>query len=208
MRSERLAPLTGVAFVALVVIGFVVAGEPPDADSPPQEIIDHYLDNRDSVIAGSFIVTAGGLFLIFFANHLRRVLNATREAALSATVLVGASIMALGIAIDTTIILALAEAADDIEPAGVQTLQALWDNDFVPIALGTLVFLVSVGISTIRTGALPKWLGWVALILAVIGFTPIGWLAFLGGGVWILLVSILLAVRGDRTGAAIRPTGA
>jgi hypothetical protein len=42
---------------------------------------------------------------------------------------------------------------------------------------------------------MPKWLGWVALILAVIGFTPIGFIALLGTGVWIVIVSVLLAVR-------------
>jgi hypothetical protein len=40
-RYEWLAPLTGVAFVVLVIISFVIAGEPPSADDPAQEIVDH-----------------------------------------------------------------------------------------------------------------------------------------------------------------------
>jgi hypothetical protein len=50
---------------------------------------------------------------------------------------------------------------------------------FVPSALGTLVFLIP-WLSVLRHGALPKWLGWVALVLAVIAFTPIGFVAFIG----------------------------
>jgi len=184
-----------------VIIGFTVGGEPPGADNPPQEIVDHYVDNKGSVEAGAFLATLAGVFLIFFANHLRRVLDAARDTALSATVLAGAAVMAVGGAIDATISLALTKAADDIEPTSVQALQALWDNDFMPVALGAAVFLISAGVSILRTEALPKWLGWVALLLGVIGATPIGFAAFLGGGIWILVVSVLMAVR-ERAGAS------
>ena len=201
MRSGWLAPLTGVVFVVLVVIAFSIGGEPPEANSSTQEIVDFYVDNKDSVSAGAFIATLAVLFLVFFANHLRRVLDAAGDAALSATVLVGAAMMAVGVAIDSTISLSLAQAAEDIEATSVQTLQALWDNDFLPIALGTVVFLFSAGISIIRTGALPRWLGWVALVLAVLGVTPLGFIAFLGAGVWILVISVMLALRARRTDA-------
>jgi hypothetical protein len=144
------------------------------------------------------------LLFIFFANHLRRVFNAAGEAPLSATVLVGASVLAVGAAIDATILLAIAETADDIEPTSVQTLQALWDNDWLPVALGLLVFLISSGLSILRTGALPRWLGWVALALAVLGFTPIGFAAFLGTAIWIVVVSVMLALRA-RKGPASTP---
>ena len=52
-HEERwLAPLTGVAFVIVLMIGFLVGGEPPDVKNPPQEIVDHYADNKDSVQIG------------------------------------------------------------------------------------------------------------------------------------------------------------
>lgn len=202
MRRDWLAPLTGVAFVAVVIIGFSIAGEPPDAKSSPEEIVSYYVDNTDSIRIGALLGALAGLLFIFFANHLRRVLNAAGDAPLSATVLVGASVMAVGVAIDSTILLAIAETADDIEATSVQTLQALWDNDFLPLALGLLVFLISAGISILRTGVLPRWLGWVALALVVLGFTPIGFAAFLGCGIWIVVVSVILALRARRAPAS------
>ena len=117
---------------------------------------------------------------------------------LSSLGLVGAAILALGAAIDGTIAFAIAEAADDIEPASVQTLQALWDNDFLPFALGTQVLWFATGISIVRHGALPKWLGWVAIAFGILSLTPIGWFAFLGGALWILVVSIMLTMRARR----------
>lgn len=197
MKKEWLVPLTGVAFVALLIAGFSVGGEPPDVDKPVREIIDHYRDNKDSVRIGAALAGLAALSLVFFGGYVRKVLSAAEGPGgmLSAVALVGTAVMGVGIAIDATITLALAEAVDDVEPAAVQALQALWDNDFIPIALGSELFLVSTGISIVRHGALPKWLGWVAIALAIAGATPVGFVGFIGGGIWILVVSVLLALR-------------
>lgn len=194
---QWVAPLTGVAFVVVVIVGGIIGGEPPDASSPVQEIINHYTDNKTSIRVGSFVGVAALVLLVFFGAYLRSVLSAAEGPGgmLSALTLVGTALVAVGLAIDLTISIALVEAVDDIEPTAVQALQALWDNDFVPIALGALVFLISTGLSIVRHGALPKWLGWVALGLAVIGFTPIGFAAFIGTGLWIAVVSVLLTLR-------------
>ena len=197
MNREWWVPLTGVAFIVIAIIGGLIAGEPPDADSPVQEIVDHYADNKDAIEVGSFVGVAAVVLLVFFGAYLRSVLSAAEGPGgiLSALALVSAAIVAVGLAIDITISIALAEAVDDIEPAAVQALQALWDNDFVPLALGSLIFLISTGLSILRHGALPKWLGWAALVLAVIGFTPLGFVAFIGAGLWIAVVSVMLTVR-------------
>jgi len=196
--GKLVAPLTGVAFIVVVIIALLISGgEPPSADEPVQEIIDHYVDNKDSVEIGAFVGVAAAVLLIFFGAYLRSVLSAAEGGSgmLSALPLVGTAIVATGLAIDSTITIALAETVEDIEPAAVQSLQALWDNDFVPLALGIQVFLISTGLSVVLYGALPKWLGWVALVLAVIGFTPIGFAAFLATGIWILVVSVMLTMR-------------
>jgi len=110
-------------------------------------------------------------------------------------VLVGLTIVAVGAAIDGMLLFAAAERADDIPASSIQTIQAIWDNDFLPLILGVLVFLWSAGLSVLRTGALPKWLGWVAIVLGIIGFTPIGFVGAIGAALWIAIVSILLSVR-------------
>jgi hypothetical protein len=197
MSREWWAPLTGVAFGVVAIVGFIITGEPPSADDPVQEIVDHYSDNKTSIQIGSFVGVAALVLLVFFGAYLRSLLSAAERPGgiLSALTLVGTAVIAVGLTIDTTISIALAETVDDIEPAAVQALQALWDNDFVPIALGVELFLISTGISIVRHAALPKWLGWVALVLAVIGFTPIGFVAFAGMAIWIVSVSVMLTMR-------------
>src|SRR4029079_3372165 len=97
MKKAWMAPLTGLVFIVLIIVGFIVTGEPPDANDPVQDIVDFYVDEKNSIEAGVFILALGTVFLLFFANFLRTVF---RETSLSATILVGAAIFAVGGGID------------------------------------------------------------------------------------------------------------
>jgi hypothetical protein len=211
VNKESIAPLTGVAFVVLAIISVaVMGGEPPGADDPPREIVQHYIDNKDAIIVSGLIGVLATALLIFFAAHLRKVLSAAegQGGSLPAVVLVGASILAVGLTIDGTITIAAAEAADDVDPIAVQALQALFDNDWLPMALGLGLFFFSSGLSIVRTGALPKWLGWIAIVFGVLAITPVFFVGFLGGALWILIVSVMLALRARPASPAPPPAPA
>jgi len=196
-RKEWLVPLTGVAFIAVGIVSFAIGGEPKSADEPVNEIVNYYVENKDSVQISAIGGVVAGVLLIFFGAYLRKVLRAAAGDGemLSLVSFIGLVLVALGFAIDGTIAFALAEAAKDVDPIAVQSLQALWDNDFLPIMLGVLAFLWATGISVIRSGALPKWLGWVMILLGIVGVTPIGFAAAIGSAILVLVISILLSVR-------------
>ncbi len=194
---EWLAPMTGVAFIVVGLIGFMISGEPKSADEPVREIVDHYIDNKDSIQIGAIAGVVAGLLLIFFGAYLRSVLRgpAGERESLSLVAFVGFVIVAVGFAIDGTISFALAEGADKIDPVAVQSLQALWDNDFLPIMLGVLAFLWATGIAVLQSGVLPRWLGWVMIVLGIVGVTPIGFVSAIGAAILVLILSILLTLR-------------
>jgi hypothetical protein len=101
----------------------------------------------DIVEVGAIISVGAAALPIFFGAYLRRVL---REAAgereiLSIVSFVGVALTGFAFAIDATIGFALADRADNISPAAVQALQALWDNDFLPLVLGVELFLFARG---------------------------------------------------------------
>jgi hypothetical protein len=216
MQRDWWAPLTGVLFIALLIIGFAVGGDPPDADSAPDEIVDWYVDNKDSVELSSFLAAIGGAVLIFFVGYLRKVLRAAEGEGgmLSILTLIGAAIFVTGLAIDATVGFAIAEAADDVTPDGnvdplsIQALEAFWDNDWLPFAVGIEVLILSSGLSIVRHGALPKWLGWVAILLAIVALTPIGFAAFIGTAIWILVVSVMLTLQARSGPSAPAPAAA
>ncbi len=147
--------------------------------------------------------------LIFFFGYVSKVLRAAGDqGVLPALVVIGASIVAVGGAIDGTISFALAESADDIEPASMQTLQALWENDFLPFALGMMVLWPALAISSLRSKALPAWLGWAAAVIGVVAFAgPASFVTFPLGAIWILVASILLTMRA-RGGSGTAPAPA
>ena len=117
----------------------------------------------------------------------------------------GTIVFAVGLAIDATISFTLAETVEEIDPSAVQALTALWHNDFVPFAVGMQIFLLGAGIGIVRYGILPKWLGWVAIILAVLALTPIGFVAFIGSGVVVAIMSVMLAMRAKARQVPIVP---
>ena len=114
--------------------------EPPEAKEGGQKIIDHYVDNKDSIQISSLLVGIAGVLLVFFFGYVRKVLHSAEGEGgmLSVVALVGAAIVATGVAIDATLAFALSEAADDIDPAAAQAIEAIWDNDFLPMMVGHL----------------------------------------------------------------------
>lgn len=195
--KSSLLPLTGIVFVALMITGFLVGGEPPEAAShSPAEIVKWYTDNKGSAQLGVLILSIGVVVLVYFASYLKSVLERGdgENGLLSRVAFAGIIVFAVGGAIDGSILFAISEAVDDIGADQVQTLQALWDNDFIPFAIGLSLFISACGLSIVLHKSLPVWLGWVALVLAAVGVTPIGFVSFIGTGVWILVVSVMLLI--------------
>ena len=49
-RSSRewLVPLTGILFAVLLIVSFIIQGSPKSADKPAREVVQWYVDNKDS----------------------------------------------------------------------------------------------------------------------------------------------------------------
>jgi hypothetical protein len=82
------------------------------------------------------------------------------------------------------------------------TLNALNSDMFFTLAVGTFAFLAGLGVSIVQTEALPKWLGWGALVIGVIAITPLGFFAFLVMLLLLIVLSVLLWMRGPKPAPA------
>jgi hypothetical protein len=211
-NREWLVPLiTGLGFAVLLIVSFIVIGEPKDADHPPAEIAKWYSDNKDAAEIGAFISVVAAAFLVYFGAYLRKVLEPGAGLMLSILPLIAVTIVAVGAAIDNMLIFAAAEAVDDIPAPEIQTIQAIWDNDFLPFLLGVLLFNWSVGFAVLRSGVLPKWLGWWGIVFGVVSLAgPIGFFGAPGAALWIIIASIMLSMRarGSASGAPAAGTPA
>ena len=199
-RSSRewLVPLTGILFAVLLIVSFIVQGDVKDASHPATEVRQWYLDNKSAAEVSAFIGTVAAGVLIFYGGYLRKVLDGAGPM-LSILPLIGLTVVAVGGAIDSLILFATAERAEDLPADSVQTLQALWDNDFLPLFLGTLVFNWAVGFAVLRSGALPRWMGWAGIVFGVLSLAgPIGFVGAIGAALWVIVSSIILSLRARR----------
>jgi hypothetical protein len=189
--------LTGVVFVVLTVVGFAISNNSPNSDASGQKVIAFYEAHRSRARASDILVVLGFGFFLFFAGSLRSYLRRTPAAEeLSALVLAGAVMLAVGAAIFGGLDWALADVPNKLDPAAAQALNVLNSNLFFPIAIGGAVFGIATGLAILRGAALPNWLGWVALVIGIVTLTPAAFPAFLAFLAWSLVASVLLYIRG------------
>jgi hypothetical protein len=192
--AHRWGPLTGVLFVALAVAMFAVAGDAPDAnDHTARQIVAYYSDRDGAAMASVCLGLIGCALIVFFCAYLSSVLG---EGLLPRVAFAGGVILAVGLAIDAMISVALVHTADHIDPVAVQALSSLYTNDYLPFVLGAMLILLASGLAIVTQHNLPPWLGWLGIALALPAPTPIGAVTFFGAGIWILIASVLLWTRG------------
>jgi hypothetical protein len=209
---DRWMPASGILFVVLVIVGFLVIGTFPAVDDPAEEFAAFYVDDRGRIIAGALILAAALYFFIWFAAALAariRDLGEPRPAA--AVVAGGIGFVALALAA-TGMLAALAHttAEEVIDPALIKGLDALVSGvDILSVVpLAALVF--AFGVAALRTGMVPSWFGLTSLAVSLIvllsattwardgfwgpygGYFMIALIVFLA---WVVVASALLIAR-------------
>jgi lysylphosphatidylglycerol synthetase-like protein (DUF2156 family) len=115
----------------------------------------------------------------------------------------GGIVTAVGFGLVATVHLALSNAGEHATTIGtIPTLNVLDNNSFIPAAAGAAVLVFAAGLSAVRHGGLPTWLGWLGIVIGVVAFTPAGFFALLAAGIWVLLASVLLTVARDASSTA------
>jgi hypothetical protein len=208
-RLSRLAPLTGVVFAVLVVVAIVTGGETPDANASPAKVIAYYGTHRSEVETSSILFALAFLFVVLFAGALRSYMRRTPAAeGLASIVLAGGVLMAAGVLIGTSVEYGLAHNLNQLTPATAQTMNVLGNEIFLPVIGGAFLFAIAGGLAILRGVHLPRWLGWVSIVLAIVVLIPP--LSFPALGVfaiWSVIVSILIYRRtGPAASAPIADT--
>jgi hypothetical protein len=193
-RFIRLTPLSGIAFVALMVAVIAFEGEELDSNAAPADVLAHWSERADTRLLVASLSAAALLFLLVFAASLRGALRSREPAEASASVVsfAGAVVAASGLALSACLTLAASRAGDAEAGEAVVTLDHLVQSSWLPITAGFAVMLLSAGIGGVRSGTLPKVACWIAMVLGVAFLTPAGIVAFLLTPLWILAVSVVL----------------
>ena len=200
MRITRLLPLSGIAFVALVVLSIAVGGGTPDPAAPPQEVVAFYEDELIRQRLGAYVLATSMPFLLFFASSLagfRWPRDPDARGAWRRVFLGGSVIAAATIAMAVLTRLALANGADDgAAPEGLQALNVLDSHVVYGLVASFGVTMLGAAGWLLGRERIYGWLGWAALALGVALFLPfLGVLALLLSAIWIVIASVALSAR-------------
>jgi hypothetical protein len=211
-RLGRLAPLTGTLFAVVAVVAAFAGEETPDADASAAKVILYYQAHRSKIETSSLLFAIAFLIFVFFAGALRSYLRRTPAAeGAAAVVLVGGTIMTIGAALGGAVEYGLAHNISHLSPAAAQAVNVVSNEIFLPLLVGAFVFSVASGVAILRGAALPRWLGWVAIVMGIAALIPPAFFPMLIVFViWSVIVSILMYRRGGvatTTPAAAIATG-
>jgi len=200
-KPRPLALLSGVVFVVLVAFAFVVlGGDTPDVKASGAKVASYYTDHNDREKAAVFVIAVATLFAAIFVGYLWATLRwASASPGWSAVAVVGGIVAIAGFLIAAGVHLALAEGADKhYSPEALRVLNALDSDTFFGFAGGMAILMLGSGAALVTSSVFPNWLGWVGVVLGVLGFTPAGFFVFLLSGLWVIVLSIVCYQRLSR----------
>ena len=208
MQARQLLTLSGLASVILIVIGFAgLGGSTPDGDASGAAVKAFYTDHNTRQQAAAYVVVLAVPLLIFFAAAVRTALieSGERRSELWGNIFLGGALVAgTGFLFAAIFHLALTTAPEELGASTMQGLNALESESWVGFTGGLGVMLLGAAGAMLPAASGVRWLGWIALVLGVLIFTPIGFFAFLGSGLWIALASVAMTMRLSRRPAGLR----
>jgi len=189
----RWLPLAGVGFAALQIGGNLVIDKFPDETTSSGSLVRYYATHHAQVQRGGELLAFSGLFLGLFVAGL--VVRCRHHFGAAAVIAVGgAAMLAAEVASGSTYALLGSIGTDSsVDPAALQA----WHIAGAAFGIGvaSMVFLLGVAVAGTLADALPRWVAWTALVLAVAHLTPFGFLASLLLLPWALAVGITLTIR-------------
>lgn len=208
---DRWSPASGIIFVVLFVVGFVVIGDYPTVADPAEDYATFYTDERGRILAGAIIAAFALYAFILFVAALAGRVRALGEPRLTAMIVVGGTAFAALILAVVGFYAAIAHSvAEEVDPDVVKALDTFASGLDVVSGLPLAAVALAVGVAVLRTGFLPAWVGYASMLGAFIfvlsattwareGFwSPLGgfsWVAYAVFVLWVLAVSALLLLR-------------
>ena len=204
---QRFAPLTGVLFLLLVMVAFAVTGESPGSDDPTAEVVEYWTGKDTENVVSAVLGALAGVALVWFGASLRDAIARAEGGTgrLAALTFAGTVIAAVGLMTNSALQFAAAESAGDVPDEVTQSLGVLFAGFFFPMSGGFALLILASGLAALRTGVLPRWLGWIQVVAWILFFTPAGSFAFPAAMAWDAAVSLILFGRSEGAGPPAEP---
>jgi hypothetical protein len=204
-QIERWAPIAGILFVVLMVVGSMLVGDVPNADASRQEIAAYFGDGDTHTrnIIGAYLWVLGALAFLWFLTRLRSDLRRAEggTGALSSLAF-GAGVAFAAVWLVSAVAYAWVPYAIELRDAPVT------DPELVTMlpSLGRLLLLLGGGFTailvvlaaagaTLRTRVYPRWLGWLGVVAAIVLLFDVIYATIFPFWIWVFAASIVMLRR-------------
>jgi hypothetical protein len=218
-RLEQVAAAGGIAFVVLESVGqgFIqIGGAEPAFGAPADEIFAFFLARDETLFNwGGYLSLLSFIAFIWFLGALwAAIRRAERDPALLSMVAFGSGLVAVATLTGGAWAMAVFRIREGLDPQIGRTLYDLGNFAFATSWVFFASVLLAAGVAAILYGALPRWLGWASIIVAVgllagriiwtsqAAFIP--WVLF---WLWLIVISVVLIRRAGKSESQIATAG-
>lgn len=171
--GRRIAGYAGVAFGAIVIVGFVI-GQQPVYDDSAADVRKFFVDDDVAIHTGTWLAGLGFVFLFLpFAAGLRSLLAEADDgdhemwARLSYTgAVLATAISIVGLSFHEVLSQGTAEQLSDASLVALSRFDTVIFLALLPWAMG--LFLTGAAVVIIRSGVLARWIGWLGAVGALL----------------------------------------
>jgi hypothetical protein len=191
----RWTPLTGAVAGILLIVAFFAGGNTPNSNATPASVISYFARNGSTAKALALIGAFAMIFFVFFAVALASRMRGSTAWLANGTV-AGAAFGAVGVVALFSVQYVLGDNARYLNAGSASALNLLNNDLFLPAAAGMCVFGIVGGLAVVASKVLPRWMGWVLVVIGACCASPLLFFALLVTAAWMLVAGIWLAVQG------------
>jgi hypothetical protein len=204
----RWAALGGIVYVVLFIVGTILLfSGAPDGDAPPAKVIAWYSDSghRDRVAFGWVVAGLGVFFFLWFLSSLRRTVrrHEGEDGFLTALTTIGGAVYATLALAALAVNQGIRTMSDDTYRHQVfpGLIHAANDASYILHAsggAGASAMIIAASLAAMRAAAVRAWVGWLGIVAGILALGSIAFFPQAAIGIWILVVSGGMFIRGGR----------
>jgi hypothetical protein len=208
----RWAPLGGIAYVVLFIVGVIVSDSgQPDFDAPPAEVIKYYGDSghRDKIAIGWLLVVVSVFFFLWFLASVRELLRRIDGDGLLTTLATagGAVYAALALA-GSGLQAGILTMSDDtyrhqVFPALIHAGRDAGYILHTSGGAGAAALIIAASLAARQARLIPGWAGVLGVIIGILALGSVFFIPMILIAIWFVVASILLFRAASAPGEAL-----
>ena len=220
--SERSLALAGIVGVVLLAVSALIQGSLPKPDDSAAKIAKFLVDKVDEIRWAGFVGALGSIVLLGWLGAVWRLMRrAEGGEPMFAVVATGGAVFAIAVVNVSAVLLSVMAIVGPqaLGASQTRTLYLLTNNLIALGAMGLGLFTGAFATVIIRSGVLPRVLGWIGALIAIVFlaagggiastrdvFFYLGFGGFLAFSLWTLVVSVLMYRAPSRASAPVSAT--